>query len=509
MIRLLRARMLRWQGVLAFIVLAAPWVVCIGLGILWLRDNGLMLHFVMGSAALSLMVAGIRWLPRRKGREAIAAQARQNAVAPDADWLPREVEIFEAARARIANRVTRPLPWPMMAAESLDTVRDVARRFGHSGELDFTLPEALLLVERATSRYRSHVKQMVPFADTVRISTLFWIWQRREALGWAGKGYRVFRMLTNAPAAIAAEIQGIASGGSTSWLTAQMEAVAQIVLLEEIAFAATELYSGRLKFSDTELLEIGLASTDADRSRLATPDAPLRIVVVGQTSAGKSSVINALLGRSWAGTDLAPTTAALTTYEAVLAGMPCHLVDTPGIDGEASRAAALAEMVDADMIIWPVRSNRAGRAEDVRLMAAFEAHFAALSDRRRPEVVLVATCVDLLVPCPPKGRGATRTIADAVATIGADLSGHPIPVSLSGEGWNLTTLRPTVESGLAGALMVQRNRQRLAAPKGVLGRIADEGRNASAGSAKLATVLWKRLSPFGGSSVLTEKDTTI
>lgn len=481
MIGLLRSRMLRWDGVLALLAYGTPWVLCIVLGFLWLAEHGMTVQFILATTVLALAAGMLRrWTRGRKGR-GLAEAVKAHEVEADPEWLDGHAAIFHAARDRITARVQRPLPWADMPAEALATVRDVAQRFGRGGEMDFTIPEILLLTERAMSRYRGHVRRMMPFADSLKVSTLHWAWQHRAAAQrageWGGYAYRLYRFVTNAPAAIAAEIQKKAAEGSEGWLSSQAQAIAQIVLLEEIAFAAIELYSGQLRFSDTELLEIGLASTAADRARLAAPDAPLRIVVVGQISAGKSSVINAVLGRSLAETDVAPTTDKLVTYEAEIGGIDCHLIDMPGLNGTATRDDALAEMLEADLILWAVRANRPGRNEDVQLMDALDAAFAAAPDRRRPAVMLALTSVDGLVTWPASGRlsrDQTRIVAAVCKAVADDLGVPPIPLSLL-KDWNIDTLRLELDAALGPALTVQRNRKRLAGDGGWFGAVRQSG----------------------------------
>src|SRR5690606_10707496 len=149
-----------------------------------------------------------------------------------------------------------------------------------------TVPEVLLLVERSASRYREYLRAKVPFSDQVSIGTMHWIWRQRTraTLAWklAHSGQRAARFAFNPTAAAMREIERMIAGGNANYLTERMMSAMQAVLLEEVAYAAVELYSGRLKFSDAELLRIQLASTTADRDRLAQPDAPLRILLVGQ-----------------------------------------------------------------------------------------------------------------------------------------------------------------------------------------------------------------------------------
>src|SRR5690606_34232572 len=201
--------------------------------------------------------------------------------------------------------------WEALREHALDVVNRIARSMGEERTaLDFTLPEALLLVEHTTARYRRLMRDKVPFSDQVSISTLYWLWSRRERLSkiWplADRGRRVARMALNPARSVLLEVEQLVSGGNSTFLTVQMMGTMQAVLLEEVAYSAVELYSGRLRFSDAELLDIQLSASEADRTRLAKPDEPLRILLVGQISAGKSTLLNALLETDRAETDVAP-----------------------------------------------------------------------------------------------------------------------------------------------------------------------------------------------------------
>ncbi|POO72183.1 hypothetical protein C1T28_21810, partial [Bacillus subtilis] len=69
-----------------------------------------------------------------------------------------------------------PLAWEALPDLALEIVDEVAKGFGSRTALDFTLPEALLLIERSVTRYRARLRAHVPFADTVSLQTLRWIW---------------------------------------------------------------------------------------------------------------------------------------------------------------------------------------------------------------------------------------------------------------------------------------------------------------------------------------------
>lgn len=469
----------RWEKVLALAAVALPLVALCVLGFVWLAQQGLFLHFLALSVALggtlALVRHGTRWVARRRTAGAPAeAKDVPEGVAPDPEWNATEAAAFAAASDLIRARTRQPLPWPELQATALDVVTLVAERSGGKSHLSFTVPEALLLIEQVTARFRADLRAMVPLSDTISISTLHWMWQYRAAasqiMSYGQFAWRVVRAVKNAPAAILQEIERATTSGHASLVTNEAMAIFQSILLEELAKAAVDLYSGRLRFSDAELLEIQIAGSDLDRARLAHPDAPLRIVVAGQVSAGKSALINALVQVDRAETDAAPTTLQSTGYEMELGGVDCVLVDLPGLDGGTRTSEeVLAELRQADIILWAIRANRPAREIDRRLIAAFDDGYLSEPARRRPALVTVATCIDTLLdgwPFPENHLPppAVERIAAAVTAIGEDIGRPPpIPVCAQDPQWNVDTLRQVLVGTLGEGLMVQRNRSKLAA----------------------------------------------
>ncbi len=503
----IRGALLRWDRLLVIASLALPVAVTSVLGFLWLGEHGLLLPFIGAAGLFGGAVSLLRWLARRRRPRPTATVgdlAAGMSVSANPDWLPQEAAAFDRARRKVEAATASALPWEELPDLARGIVDEVAQGFGSRSALDFTLPEALLLIERSVTRYRARLRAHVPFADTVSLQTLLWLWRNRgnlSALSNAGwYGYRALRLFVNPTVGIARELEQIVSGGNSGWLSDQMIGVLQAILLEEVAYSAVELYSGRLRFSDAELLAIELEQTDADIARLAEADAPLRVLFVGQVSAGKSTLINALLGADRAETDMAPTTPGLVTHEAAIGGVPCHWIDSRGIDGSAETLALLlAELREADMIVWALRANRPGRAPDLALLRAFEASFAAEPARRRPEIIAVATCIDQLAPGWPFPENhlpaeVQQVFAGAVAAIAGDLGLHPLPVCAVPPVWNIEPLLERMEAGLGHALLVQRNRRRMAAGRAArsLTGAARSGRGFLQGAGRIGARLARR-----------------
>ncbi len=500
----LRRALLRWDRLIAAASLVLPLVVPFLVGFLWLAEHGFLLPYIGICAGIAALGFGGRWFARRRrprSAEEHSVLMDEMSVAADPEWTSAERRVYDKARRRIERDTAEPIAWTELPDLARQVIDDIARGLGKDDRkaLDFTLPEALLLTERAASRYRDHLRRHVPFSDQISLQRLHWLWRHRDraqmAVDMAFAGHRILRFALNPAKGALREVEWLMAEGNTSFLGNQMMGVLQAVLLEEVAHAAVELYSGRLRFSDAELLELQLEESRGDRARMAAADAPLRVLVVGQTSSGKSTLINALLGAEMAETDMRSTTGGTAGYETEIDGTAALLLDTRGIDGDdAARKALLQEMTAADVILWTLRANRPGRAADKALLDDFAAWFEAHPDRRRPPVIAVATAVDRLAPDWPYPEHALPKplrgkIEAAMRAIADDIGIGPRPVSAVAPDWNIASLERALAAAVSEGLLVQRNRLRVGAAERSGGHVSELSRSGSA--------LWQGARIFG------------
>ncbi|WP_171060828.1 GTPase [Poseidonocella sp. HB161398] len=478
----LRPALLRWDRLLAVAALALPFLAAMLAGFAWMIEHGWLVEFIVASISLGGLVALIRLLRiwMRSRETAPAQRPGQLHARIDPSWSEREAAAFTAAQVFIHEKTASPLPWEDLQPVAQEVVRRVAAASGKGdkGMLDFTVPEALLLIDRVAVRLRSDIRDKVPFSDSISLRTLLWLWDRRDLArkvtkhGW--NAWRVIRAFKSLPTAVLREIEGAIAEGHSSFITGEGTGILQGLLLEEVAASAVELYSGRLRFSDSELLDLGLAASDLDRARLAAGDMPLRIAVAGQISAGKSSLVNALLGASLAEVDVIPTTEAPTTYPADFDGVAAMLLDMPGLDGSSRLARKIAgELARADLVIWTVRANRPAREIDRATIAMLREIISGDARRRMPPVVVAVSCIDELLPAWPFPEGhlppeAMERVTAVVAAVQQDLAdpgvtASTIPVVLAEPDWNIDRLRARIDSLVGPALDTQRNRLRIEA----------------------------------------------
>jgi hypothetical protein len=216
------SRLLRWQVLLAVLALCLPFVAGFAIGMVYLWQLGLMWVFASVSVALVALAAMARWVLQRRLQTQTVSQT---SLPADPGWSDAEARAYVAAQAIIARELAEPVAWDALPRVIETLVAQVAADSGKQGKgvWDFTLPEALLLINRVSERLRDDMRRLVPFSDTVSVRNLIWVWRNRQGLQKAatiGQGvWRAQRFLFNPPAAILREMERQIAGPHTKLLT--------------------------------------------------------------------------------------------------------------------------------------------------------------------------------------------------------------------------------------------------------------------------------------------------
>ena len=209
--------------------------------------------------------------------------------------------------------------------------------------------------------------------------------------------------------------------------------------VDRVGYHAIELYSDKLLLTrPLDLSTPPLFSETAEKlapSQTGTAE-PLRILILGQLKAGKSSLVNALFEATPAATDVLPMTARVTSYildrpelggTVIISDMGGY--EDPNVPRERLEAA-LAEAQRADLLFLVLSAVNAAREPDRRLLSQLRDHFATQPALRPPPVVVVLTHIDVLRPrrewTPPYNivspdSAKAHTIRDALHAVSTDL----------------------------------------------------------------------------------------
>ncbi|HET8700178.1 MAG TPA: GTPase [Nitrococcus sp.] len=436
----------RWWAVLIALGMGMlPFLALAPLGVLWLWERHWLLEWLTVAVVLGLGGYGYaRWLRRQAQRAQTAWQEQKLDAAlsaPDTNWSPRDLAAWDAVQA-VAAEVDKDIvaDYRLMLATARRVIEQVARHYypqDRYSAWSFTVPEALLLTERVSMRLRRVLLDHVPGSHMIRAAQLLRLWELKPA---AQKGARVLRGVTlayrlarliNPSWAFLAEARERLFSAVLGDAGDYLRRKGAQIWVEEVGRAAIELYSGRLQVDAEQLRAAAAREPLGPGVTTADLPGPLRLVVAGQTQAGKSSLVNALLGEVAASVDVLPLTSAFSSYELSREGVPeAVIIDTPGVDGTASMSRIVDCACDGDCLLWVVAAHRADRGLDRAALRAIQARFAADLQRIVPPLLVVASHVDRLSPArewePPYDigepvRAKAIAIRAALEAIAADL----------------------------------------------------------------------------------------
>jgi predicted GTPase len=438
------------RTLLLAVALVLPALSLVPLGTLWLWQHGYVLHWAIGSA---VVVVALYYLQRRLivPAPAEAAVEWEAGDAGEDRWTPRQAEAWEdvlaLARSVPAGRLSSR---DAATALGLETIELVATRLHPERReplLQFTVPEALAVVERASANLRAFIVTSFPLGDRITVAQVMWLYRWRGALQLAEKGYdlwRIVRLLNP----VSAATQELRETFTRQIIEAGREHLGRRLaraFVKEVGRAAIDLYGGNLRVTERDLRAHVTSASRRDLEAAQAREAePIRILVAGQAGAGKSSLVNALAEAVEAVADALPSTRRFTAYRLSHEGLPAALViDSPGLGGDDHRQLVDAAD-DCDMVLWVVSAARAAREEDAAALAAIRRHFAAEPNRRRPPMLLVITHVDQLRPFgewqPPydvtsrsdkKAQSIRAALDAACRDLGFD-AGDAVPVRADG-----------------------------------------------------------------------------
>lgn len=410
--------MSRWRIVLVLALIVAPFLFLAGAGsyYIWSMRWG---FFAWWPLALCMGIGyTLGWYWQRK---------RLLLHPPDftvpRHWTERDTGAWRLVEERAKAAASLPTEKLSSLSHYLSTAEEMAGElaaFYHPGATDpvsnLTVPEILAVVELAAQDLTELVDRYVPGGHLLTIND----WRRaRQALDWYQPASNIYWALTAlfAPLETGTRFAASKLGLSQPWQRLQENLLLWFytAFIHRLGTYLIELNSGRLRVGARryrELLNSDAPATTASaaavvaepKAEASTPVRQVTIVVLGQVKAGKSSLINALLGEQRALTDVLPATSGLQRYDLRPKDIPSHLVllDTVGYGREGPKADDVAETCaharQADLLLLVLHARNPARQADVQLLQQVRAWFAAHPELKPPPLLAVVTHIDLLSP---------------------------------------------------------------------------------------------------------------
>lgn len=443
--------MSRWRLAVVAVFLLGPVAVLAGLGWLFLYQRwGIWTWWPLATSLAVGYGLALYWQRQRR-------LLPLGELPPPPHWTDRDREASKLIDARLAAAsqldVNQLTDFEFYRKTTLEMAQELAV-FYHPKTKDplthLTAPEVLAVAELVSHDLAELVDQYVPGSH--RLSLRDW----QEAQRWAKRINAGYQLYSNVSWAVSALINPVATAGryaaSHVGLTAPVQQLQQDLLLwfyrqyvRQLGTYLIELNSGRLRVGATRYRQFAgtkvpvPVGTDgaAEGEVAAVPQ--VTITLLGQVKAGKSSVVNALLGERRAKTDVLPATNSVDRYELKAEGVPTKLVlqDTVGYGHAGPKADQLAVTREAarqsDILLLVLHARNPARQADLKQLEDLDAYFKSRPDLRRPPMLAVLTHIDLLSPAmewsPPYDwhhpvRPKEQSIQDAVAAAQKQIGEH-------------------------------------------------------------------------------------
>ena len=439
---------------LVFLLMVVPFLAVLGFGMVWLWQNGFLLFWALAMLVSGGIGYGLQQLLVKRDRKLLADAATE----PNPEWPLSADAAWEQVQALADS--CEPKDWPIekgdwILALGRRTMETVARCYHPDVEkplLELTVPHTLLVIERASRDLRLDVTENIPFSNRLTIGDLFRMQRWKDKAEQVYDIYRAGRAIVNPVNAILGEAWRQLRDSSFLQARDELHRWFLHTYVRKVGYYAIDLYSGRLVLTDEESATTRTArsSADMDAANQSTGDEntveePLRILVLGRSNAGKSSLINALFGQLATVADVLPdSTLTLKPFALSRDGLTRALIfDTPGCDSEHFEIKQLQHAAqDADLILWVSPVNRPDRQAERDCLDALRSFLSAHINRRPPPLLVAASHIDRLRPTgewnPPYDLTASQNtkaanINAAVQAIAADLAvpvDQVIPVCL-------------------------------------------------------------------------------
>jgi predicted GTPase len=421
--------MSRWRILVVVGLVGGPILVLAGIGSYYLWRNGW--GFIAWWPMMLSMATGyaLGWYWQHK---------RQLLRMPEFDapthWTERDRQAWRLVEARAEGAAGLPteklgeIPYYVQTAQEM--AQELAR-FYYPGAQDpvakLTVPEILAVIELASHDLSELVDQHLPGGHLLTIDD----WRRAQRLTeW-------YQTASNVWWAISAVFNPLETGAryaaSQIGLSQPLKMLQQNLFLwfftafiHRLGTYLIDLNSGRLRVGATRYRQL------VDEMRRAASEGAVRgadvlepvaagpfaagpadavdqvrqvtVTLLGQVKAGKSSLVNALLGEQRARTGTTPLTNGVERYELLTPGIPTKLVlfDTVGYGHSGPKADQVAATAEAarqsDLVFLVLHARNPARQADVVMLEQLKEWFAGRPDLRPPQLLGVLTHIDLLSP---------------------------------------------------------------------------------------------------------------
>lgn len=390
------------------VIFLLPFLGFIGLGGYWLWEHHWFYQAVGILSANSLL---IYTLIRHRSQKFKAENITFNPIPANPYWTDDGKLAFEALAAvteRWKNE-TDLLTNSTKALRLTNEILTTVARYFHANSkyplLEFPLPYLLKLITLVCNDIQNEVLNKIPASHAITIGDFL----RAKAMVDNVKSVKPFwevgRLLFDWSGAVFSKTRELLIDKGINFVTEEISQRLVSVYVNKLGYYAIQLYSGQITLEDIVPTSVLTPDTIADNKEIADHEntlEPLRLLVLGQVSSGKSSLINALFGEVKSAVSVLPTTSEITPYILERDGLPQAIIlDSAGYGGLTHTIlpeALKKEWTQIDIILMVCSASNAARSADMAQLNAIRHYFQEQRKQVMPVVIGVATHIDRLRP---------------------------------------------------------------------------------------------------------------
>lgn len=402
----------RWRLILVATLLLLPVVMMAGVGGWTLWTSG---HWYWLSWTLPICWT-IAWLMLRF---APRIDFKIPEIGTKSHWTPRDHEayaIVDAERQRISEYSSEQLADPKFY---VDRSIEIATRFARHYHPNATDPlgpvsviELLTAAQLVAEDIENLLNKNVPGSHLITVSQWRMLahapswWRTATNLNW------LIAVLINPMSVARYGLTKVFVDPLFTMLQSNLLGAFYILFVNQLGFYLIELNSGRLRGGSAnyrewkrkrDLAQQPQAEASAEPVDVVEP-VSVKIAVIGQVKAGKSSLVNCLLGEQRAAVDVLPLTRTVQRYQLEIEGQQERLIllDTPGYNDSGATTEQMSDTReaarDADLVLLVLDACSPGKKSDVETLDSLAAWFREQNRFKPPAIVAVVSKIDGLSP---------------------------------------------------------------------------------------------------------------
>jgi len=386
-----------------------PFLAFIGFGGYWLWEQNWLYQAIGILSANSVL---IYTLLRQRNKRIKSANVKFNPIQPNPNWTDEGKLAFEALES-VTEHWKNESDFLTNSKKSLQLTNDilttVAHHFHKDSEypiLEFPLPYLLKLITLVCNDIQSEVLDKTPGSHAITISDLMRVKNTVDKVNNVKPIFDAGRLLFNWPGFALSTARGMLIDQGVGYVRNEISQRLVSVYVRKLGYYAIQLYSGQLTLDDivpTDVLTKNSKNDIESSASNSKPVEPLRILVLGQVSSGKSSLINALFGEVKSAVSILPTTSEVTPYVLEKDGVQQAIIlDSSGYAGLTHNVIPdnmKKEWARIDIIFMVCNASSAARNADVEYLNAIRQYFQQeIKDQELPVIIAIATHIDRLRP---------------------------------------------------------------------------------------------------------------